>query len=54
MNLVELAKSAIENYIKKGVVIPPPDNLPEEFLRKRAGTFVTVEKEGKLRGCIGT
>jgi len=28
--------------------------LPEEFLKRRAGTFVTIEKNGELRGCIGT
>ena len=49
-----LAKQAVENYIKKGESISPPGDLPEEFLTKRAGTFVTIEKDGQLRGCIGT
>jgi len=52
--LVSLAKLAIENYIRNGIVISPPKELPEEFLKKRAGTFVTIEKDKKLRGCIGT
>jgi AmmeMemoRadiSam system protein A len=52
--LVSLAKSAIENYIKEGKIIFPPNDLPKEFLEKRAGTFVTIEKNGELRGCIGT
>jgi AmmeMemoRadiSam system protein A len=52
--LVFLAKSAIENYIKEGKIIEPPENLPKEFLEKKAGTFVTIEKNGELRGCIGT
>jgi len=52
--LVKLAKSAVENYIKEGEIISSPDGLSEEFLKKRAGTFVTIMKNGNLRGCIGT
>jgi len=52
--LVSLAKQAVENFIKEGKVIEAPKDLPEEFLKKRAGTFVTIEKDGELRGCIGT
>jgi AmmeMemoRadiSam system protein A len=52
--LVSLAKSAVENYIFEKKIISPPEDLPEEFLKKRAGTFVTIEKNGELRGCIGT
>jgi AmmeMemoRadiSam system protein A len=52
--LVSLAKSAVENYILKKKIISPPEDLPKEFLEKRAGTFVTIEKNGELRGCIGT
>ena len=52
--LVSLAKLTVENYIREGKVITPFPDLPEEFLNKRAGTFVTIEKDGELRGCIGT
>ena len=52
--LIELAGSAVENYIKERKIILPPGNLPKEFLTKKSGVFVTIEKEGKLRGCIGT
>jgi len=52
--LVSLAKSAVENYIKEGKIISPPKDFPEEFLERRAGTFVSIEKNGNLRGCIGT
>jgi AmmeMemoRadiSam system protein A len=51
---VLLAKQAIENYIKKGESISLPGDLPEEFLKRKAGTFVTIMKNGDLRGCIGT
>ena len=67
MNLVALAKSTVDNYIKEGKIISPPKNLAEEFLNRRAGTFVTINRQmttnnlprrqaGKqqLRGCIGT
>ena len=49
-----LAKEAVENYIEKGEIIPSSQNLPEEISKKKAGVFVTVEKDGELRGCIGT
>lgn len=49
-----LAKSAVENYINEGKIIETPEDLPEEFLKRRSGTFVTIEKNGELRGCIGT
>jgi len=52
--LVSLAKSAVENYILEKEIISPPEDLPKEFLEKKAGTFVTIEKSGELRGCIGT
>lgn len=52
--LVLLAKSAVETYVKEGRIVSVPANLPEEFLKKRAGTFVTIEKNKELRGCIGT
>jgi AmmeMemoRadiSam system protein A len=52
--LVELAKRAIEAYVREGKVIPPPKDLAPE-MRGRAGTFVSLhDKFGNLRGCIGT
>jgi AmmeMemoRadiSam system protein A len=55
MNLyVLLAKTAVENFIKEKKIIVPPKDLPEEFLFKKAGSFVTIEKKKELRGCIGT
>lgn len=54
MTLVKLAKQTVEAYVKEGKIIEPPADLPEEFLKRRAGTFVTIQKNGNLRGCIGT
>jgi len=52
--LVSLAKLSVENYIKEGKIISSAEDLPEEFLSRKAGTFVTIKKNGELRGCIGT
>lgn len=54
-----LAKQAVESYIKKGKEAPdisdlPTDELPERLLTEKGGIFVTLKKDGNLRGCIGT
>ena len=51
---VSLAKRTLETYVKTGKVIDVPDDLPEEMLKNKAGTFVSIKKNGQLRGCIGT
>lgn len=53
-NYILLAKSAVENYIKSGGIINIPNDMPKEILNKKSGTFVTIMKDGELRGCIGT
>jgi AmmeMemoRadiSam system protein A len=52
--LVKLAKEAVENYIKDKKIISIPKDFPEEFSKKKSGVFVTIMKNGNLRGCIGT
>ncbi|MCD6147822.1 AmmeMemoRadiSam system protein A [bacterium] len=52
--LVRLARLAVEKYIKEKEITSPPSDLPKEFLEKKAGVFVTIEKNGNLRACIGT
>ena len=52
--LVSLAKEAVEKYIKEKKVARPSIDLPKEFLEEKSGVFVTIEKDGELRGCIGT
>ncbi len=51
---ISLAKSAVENYIKEGRIIEPSKDLPKDFFDRKAGVFVTIEKNKELRGCIGT
>lgn len=51
---VNLAKKAINEYIKNNIVIEIPYNASKELLTEQAGVFVTIHKFGQLRGCIGT
>ncbi len=51
---VRLARETIENYIKNGKMISPPNDLPDEMIKQKAGVFVSIKKIGNLRGCIGT
>jgi len=50
--VAQLAKQAVENYIKDGEIIKPGELSPE--MKGRAGVFVSLKKRGQLRGCIGT
>lgn len=50
---VRLAKETIEKYIKEGE-LPKTEGLESELLDNKAGTFVSLKKNGNLRGCIGT
>ena len=52
--LIALVKQVVEIFIREGKIIEPPGDLPKEFLERKAGTFVTIEKNGELRCCIGT
>ena len=51
---VLLAKEAVETYIREGKIISSSPDLPKEFFETKSGVFITIEKQGKLRGCIGT
>ncbi|MBO4650116.1 MAG: AmmeMemoRadiSam system protein A [Clostridiales bacterium] len=52
---VRLARKTIETYIKTGEKIRPTDlDLPSDLTDRRAGAFVSIHKQGMLRGCIGT
>ena len=51
---VKLARASVEAWVRRRERLAVPEGLPEELLTRRAGTFVTLHKHGKLRGCIGT
>jgi len=49
--LVKLARRTIETYLREGRK-PQAPKVPAK-LRERRGVFVTLNKGGELRGCIG-
>ncbi len=51
---VRLARRTIETYVKTGKVLAVPGELPGELYSLRAGAFVSIKKDGQLRGCMGT
>lgn len=51
---VRLARQTIEAYVGERKQISIPRDLPEEMYESRAGVFVSLKEEGRLRGCIGT
>jgi len=51
--LVKLAIRSAEHFIETGKPLACPDPLPES-LKQNAGVFVSIKKQGSLRGCIGT
>ncbi len=51
---VRLARKTIEEYVRNKKKINLPEGLPEEMSGRAAGVFVSLKKDGRLRGCIGT
>ena len=55
---VRLACASIETYLRTGKPLELTDEwqnaLPDEMLLQQAGVFVSIHKNGELRGCIGT
>ncbi|QHQ62392.1 AmmeMemoRadiSam system protein A [Anaerocolumna sedimenticola] len=51
---VKLARESLEYYLKKRRHLKRPAGLLPELVSNRAGVFVSLKKEGRLRGCIGT
>ena len=50
--VVDLARETVARFVRDGVVLRPEASSPE--LEERAGVFVSIHKNGELRGCIGT
>lgn len=51
---VRLARESIEYYIHNGRYMDIPEDLPRDMIEGKNGVFVTLYKDGMLRGCIGT
>jgi AmmeMemoRadiSam system protein A len=47
-----IAKNSIESFIKEGK-IPEFEINSEKLFEEKRGVFVTLKKQGQLRGCIG-
>ena len=56
---VSLAQMSLEYYLINRKPLPINEaieklDLPEEMLKSKSGVFVSLKKDGQLRGCIGT
>ena len=51
---VRLARAAVNSWVEWRKRPELPEDLPAEMLSGRAGVFVSLHKDGMLRGCIGT
>lgn len=51
--IVALARSTIVEYVRERRALEP-EALTDPSLPERAGTFVSLHRNGELRGCIGT
>jgi len=51
---VQLARFSLESFIISRKIIAVPGYLTKEMTEKQAGVFVSLKKNGELRGCIGT
>ena len=51
---VNLAWQSVESWVLYHRLMAVPEGLPQALTRRRAGAFVSIHKQGRLRGCIGT
>lgn len=51
---VKLARTSLESYVKNRKYIEKPETISNELKDLEAGVFVSLKKDGRLRGCIGT
>lgn len=52
---VRLARLSLESFVLQGHSLQAlPEDLPDELTNQTAGAFVSLHKDGRLRGCIGT
>ena len=51
---VRLARLSLETFVREGRRIRMPEGLPPELTDDKGACFVSLKKDGQLRGCIGT
>jgi AmmeMemoRadiSam system protein A len=49
---IDLVRWALNSYVKGLFDVPQP-KLTDPYFNEKAGVFVTLKKNGSLRGCIG-
>lgn len=49
--ILSLARRTMESYVQNGII--SKYTTQNESLKQHAGAFVTIHKDGRLRGCIG-
>lgn len=52
--LLRWARQAIVQGLARGEPAPPPDPSDDPVLSEPRGVFVTLHRDGELRGCIGS
>lgn len=62
MNAHETLSDILMNHVRESVIAavrgtrmptPPVEGCASEFLSRRCGVFVSIKRNGELRGCIG-
>jgi len=51
--LLQIARNTLEHYLNEGVIPEVDQSEITETLREKTGAFVTLNKKGNLRGCVG-
>ena len=53
-DFTRLARQSLEYYVKNHRHLPYSTHQNEQLSESKAGVFVSIKKDGRLRGCIGT
>ena len=51
---VKLARMTLKEFLSTGKIIDIPEDMGDEFFKRKGGVFVSLKDSGGLRGCIGT
>lgn len=51
---VKLSRDSLNHYFTTNHLMAVPHNIPCELKQNQSGVFVSLIKEGELRGCVGT
>ncbi|MGM0497646.1 MAG: AmmeMemoRadiSam system protein A, partial [Bacteroidota bacterium] len=51
--LLRIARKTLDKYLNEGVIPDVDQSKLTETLREETGAFVTLNKKGELRGCVG-